>query len=93
MDPARSPAHGRSEAADRDLSVESIEGVMGGRPVIQGTRITVSAVFGRISGGETIDDSMLGHPGTSRGAFEAAVAHSAGDRRADAIEPPMRPRA
>ena len=55
--------------------IVSIEGVVGGRPAIRGTRITVTAVKGRISGGDSIEDLMLDYPDVPRTAFEAALAH------------------
>ncbi len=55
--------------------IARVEDVMGGRPVIRGTRITVEAVKGRISGGDTIDDLTVEYPGVARQAFEAALAY------------------
>ncbi len=48
-------------------------GVMGGEPVIAGTRIPVHALAARIAGGETIADLREDYPRVSRGAFEAAL--------------------
>lgn len=58
--------------ADRESFIESTVGVMGGRPVIRGTRITVSAVHGRLLAGETIEDLIEDYPDIPRAAFEAA---------------------
>jgi uncharacterized protein (DUF433 family) len=67
FDPAVTPA--TSELIAR------VDGVMGGRPVIRGTRITVSSVKGRVSGGDSLDDLMIEYPEVSREAFEAALAY------------------
>ena len=34
-------------AKARDAFIETVDGVQGGRPVIKGTRLTVSAIYGR----------------------------------------------
>jgi len=58
--------------AARDSWIETVEGVQGGRPVIKGTRLTVSAIFGRLSSGDTVDDLMTDYPDIPRDAFEAS---------------------
>ncbi|MFY9294854.1 MAG: DUF433 domain-containing protein [Methylorubrum rhodinum] len=59
-------------AADRDAFIETIDGVQGGRPAIKGTRLTVGAIYGRLSSGGTIDTLMDDYPDIPRRAFEAA---------------------
>lgn len=59
-------------AEDRDAFIETVEGVKGGRPVIKGTRLTVSAIHGRLASGDTIDELMEDYPDIPRRAFEAA---------------------
>lgn len=56
----------------RDAFIETAEGVQGGRPVIRGTRLTVSAICGRLAGGDTIDDLVGDYPDIPREAFETA---------------------
>jgi uncharacterized protein (DUF433 family) len=63
-------------AADRDAFIESAEGVQGGRPVIKGTRLTVSAIHGRMSSGDTIETLMEDYPDIPRRAFEAALLYA-----------------
>jgi uncharacterized protein (DUF433 family) len=46
--------------------------VQGGRPVIKGTRITVSSIHGRLVSGDSVDDLMEDYPEIPREAFEAA---------------------
>jgi uncharacterized protein (DUF433 family) len=63
-------------AAARDSWIETVEGVQGGRPVIKGTRLTVSAIFGRLSSGDTVEDLMADYPDIPRDAFEAAFIYA-----------------
>ena len=76
-------------AAARDAFIEIVEGVKGGRPVIKGTRLSISAVHGRLSSGDSVDDLVSAYPDIPREAFEAAflygethphVGRPAGDR-------------
>jgi uncharacterized protein (DUF433 family) len=60
----------------RDASIRIDENIMGGTPVIRGTRMTVYAVLGRIDHGETIDDVLADNPDLSREAIEAAVTYA-----------------
>jgi excisionase family DNA binding protein len=46
--------------------------ILGGTPVIKGTRITVYAVHGRLKGGESLDDLVADYPDMPREAFEVA---------------------
>lgn len=46
--------------------------ILGGTPVIKGTRITVYAVHGRLKGGETLDDLVADYRDIPREAFEVA---------------------
>ena len=59
----------------RDALIETVEGVRGGRPVIKGTRLTVSAIYGRLSSGDSIDELMKDYPDIPRKAFEAAYVY------------------
>jgi len=56
----------------RDAYIEAAEGVQGGRPVIRGTRITVSSVLGRLTSGDTLEGLLEDYPDVPREAFEAA---------------------
>jgi len=76
-------------AVARDAFIEIVEGVKGGRPVIKGTRLSISAVHGRLSSGDSVDDLVSDYPDIPREAFEAAflygethphVGRPAGDR-------------
>ena len=56
----------------RGRYITSDEDILGGTPVIAGTRIAVYAILGRLQDGNTIDDLMDDYPEVSREAFEAA---------------------
>ena len=56
----------------RGRYITSDEDILGGTPVIAGTRIAVYAILGRLQDGDTIDDLMDDYPEVSREAFEAA---------------------
>lgn len=60
----------------RDNSIVTDEKIMGGTPVIRGTRMTVYSVLGRIEHGETIEDILADNPDLSREALEAAVTYA-----------------
>jgi uncharacterized protein (DUF433 family) len=63
-------------ATDRDTFIETAEGVQGGRPVIKGTRLTVSAIHGRVTSGDTVEILMEDYPDIPRGAFETALLYA-----------------
>ncbi len=60
----------------RDNSIVTDGKIMGGTPVIRGTRMTVYSVLGRIEHGETIEDILADNPDLSREALEAAVTYA-----------------
>jgi uncharacterized protein (DUF433 family) len=59
-----------------DVHIVIDDGIMGGTPVIRGTRVTVYAVLGRIDHGETIDDILADYPDLTREAIEAAIIYA-----------------
>lgn len=61
--------------------------VMSGKPVIQGTRITVELILEKMAAGETIEDLLIAHPHLTREAIQAAFAYAAETLRADTIFP------
>ncbi|WP_299211239.1 DUF433 domain-containing protein [uncultured Tateyamaria sp.] len=50
--------------------------ILGGEPVLKGTRITCRSVLGRIEGGETLEDLVEDYPEISKEAFEAALIYA-----------------
>jgi uncharacterized protein (DUF433 family) len=60
----------------RDAHIAVDDEIMGGTPVIRGTRVTVYAVLGRIDHGDTIDDILAEYPNLTRDAIEAAIVYA-----------------
>jgi uncharacterized protein (DUF433 family) len=60
----------------RDAWIVINEEIMGGTPVIRGTRMTVYSVLGRVDHGDTIDDILEDNPDLSREAMEAALIYA-----------------
>ena len=56
----------------RDQFIKSHPDILGGTPVIDGTRIPVYAVLGRFQGGDTLQDLIDDYPDVPPEAFEAA---------------------
>lgn len=52
--------------------IESNQDVLGGKPVIKGTRIDVDTVKARLAGGETMDDLITDYPDVPVAAFVQA---------------------
>ncbi|MGA7676240.1 MAG: DUF433 domain-containing protein [Rhizomicrobium sp.] len=60
----------------RDASIQVSDSIMGGTPVIRGTRMTVYSILGRIEHGETIKDILADNPDLEREAVEAAITYA-----------------
>ena len=60
----------------RENHIEIDPAVMGGTPVLRGTRITVYSVLGRLNGGDSIDDIMEDNPHLTREAIETAALYA-----------------
>jgi uncharacterized protein (DUF433 family) len=52
-------------------------GVMGGKPCIKGTRITVEVLIDHLSAGETVEELMEGYPGITEEDVRAALTFAA----------------
>jgi uncharacterized protein (DUF433 family) len=61
--------------------------IMMGKPVVEGTRITVESILERLSAGESMDDLLLAHPRLTREGIHAALGYAAKVLRDDDIEP------
>ena len=70
----------------RELVV-SDPGVMMGKPVIAGTRITVELILEKLAAGETVEQVLAAHPRLNEDAIRAALAFAANALRADVIYP------
>jgi uncharacterized protein (DUF433 family) len=62
--------------AARDAFIVMDEEIMGGTPIIRGTRMTVYSLLGRIEHGEYIEDIVAENPDVSREAIEAAIIYA-----------------
>jgi uncharacterized protein (DUF433 family) len=62
--------------AARDASIRIDPNIMGGTPIIRGTRMTVYSVLGRIEHGETVADILADNPDLKREAIEAAIIYA-----------------
>ena len=60
-------------AGMRDAHIVSDPEILGGTPVIRGTRMTVYSVLGRLQDGDSIDELTADNPDIPREAFEAAA--------------------
>ena len=67
--------------------IESKPGVMMGKPVVVGTRVTVECILERMAAGETIEQIVAEHPRLTREAVLAAVEFAARALRADVVYP------
>lgn len=59
--------------ASRDAHIMADPEILGGTPMIRGTRITVYSVLGRLQDGDSVDDLVADNPDVPRQAFEAAA--------------------
>jgi uncharacterized protein (DUF433 family) len=57
--------------------VEINPAIMGGKPVVQGTRITVEQILRKLAGAMTIDEILAEHPHLTSDDVCAAVAFAA----------------
>jgi uncharacterized protein (DUF433 family) len=60
----------------RDSHIEINPDIMGGTPVLRGTRMTVYSVKGRLDGGDSIDDILEDNPHLTREAVETAALYA-----------------
>jgi uncharacterized protein (DUF433 family) len=67
--------------------VVSNPGVMMGKPVIAGTRLTVELILEKLAAGETIEQILDAHPRLTGDGVRAALAFAADALRADVIYP------
>jgi uncharacterized protein (DUF433 family) len=67
--------------------IVSNPGVMMGKPVIAGTRITVELILEKLAAGETVEQVVAAHPRLDVEAVRAALAFAAGALCADVIYP------
>ena len=57
--------------------IEQNPDILGGKPVIKGTRIGVDLILEKIGAGETIDELLLAYPFLSKEAILACISYGA----------------
>jgi uncharacterized protein (DUF433 family) len=67
--------------------IVSDPGVMMGKPVIAGTRITVELILEKLGAGEPVEQILEAHPRLTREAILAAQSFAAQSLRADVVYP------
>ncbi len=67
----------------REPKIISTPGVCGGRPRLQGTRLTVHDVLGALAAGDTIEELLVDFPYLTREDFAAVLRYAA-----DAVDEP-----
>lgn len=75
---------------DNDTQEKLIQvdpGIMMGKPVLAGTRITVELILEKLAAGEAIEQILVEHPRVTREAIQAALAFAARALRADVVYP------
>ncbi|MGB2841221.1 MAG: DUF433 domain-containing protein [Halobacteriota archaeon] len=70
----------------RDL-IKSDPGVMMGKPVIAGTRVTVEQILEKLAAGETIEQIIDEHPRLTKEGVFAALSFASKALRADVVYP------
>lgn len=61
--------------------------VMMGKPVIQGTRLTVELILEKLAAGESIDQLLEAHPRLTQEGIQAALAFAAQTLKSDIVYP------
>jgi uncharacterized protein (DUF433 family) len=72
---------------DLKLLIISDPNIMMGKPVINGTRVTVELIIEKLAAGETSDQILEAHPRLTQQSIQAALAFAAEVLRADVIYP------
>ena len=70
--------------------ITSDPGIMMGKPVVAGTRITVELILEKLAAGETVEQVLSAHPRLTPQDVRAAMAFAVEALRADVIYPPER---
>jgi uncharacterized protein (DUF433 family) len=71
--------------------IVSDSGIMMGKPVVAGTRITVELILEKLASGETIEQVVAAHPRLTKDAVLAAIDFAAQALRADVVYPVTSP--
>ena len=60
---------------------------MMGKPIVEGTRITVELIMEKLSSGESVEQIVDAHPRLSREGVQAAIKYAADLLRLDVVYP------
>jgi uncharacterized protein (DUF433 family) len=61
--------------------------VMGGKPIVAGTRITVESILEKLAGGDTVEAILEDYPDLTRESVKAAIQFAADALRSDFVYP------
>jgi uncharacterized protein (DUF433 family) len=61
--------------------------MMMGKPVVEGTRITVELILDKLAAGETTEQLLAAHPRLTKAGIQAALAYAAQTMRSDIVYP------
>lgn len=67
--------------------IEQKSGVLGGKPIIKGTRIAVDLILEKIGAGESIDDLLAAYPHLTKEQLLACISYGAAVIRNETIIP------
>lgn len=67
--------------------IEAKPGVLGGKPVIEGTRISVELILDFLASGATVDQLLTEYPHITREDILACVAYAADTLRSERVYP------
>jgi uncharacterized protein (DUF433 family) len=67
--------------------ITSDPGIMMGKPVIGGTRITVELILEKLAAGENVEQILKAHPRLTEAGIRAALAFASEALKADVIYP------
>ena len=67
--------------------IEVNPGIMTGKPVVAGTRITVELILEKLGAGESVDDLLASHPRLTLEGIQAALTFAARTLRNDEVYP------
>ena len=70
-----------------DNLIVSAPGIVLGKPVVAGTRITVEHVLEMLAAGESMEQLLEAHPRLTRQGVEAALKYAADVLRSDVVYP------
>ncbi|MCC6486154.1 MAG: DUF433 domain-containing protein [Candidatus Hydrogenedentes bacterium] len=70
-----------------DQQIITDPNVMLGKPVVNGTRITVEHILERLGAGESIEDLLAAHPRLTRDGIQSALNYAAAVLRSDVLHP------